>query len=148
MREIPEQCWDKQSHFCHKAHWTAPQRLEYALWQTGQGHVGVPGFCSISSAKRIREWRFGEVSHSHLQKCWCCDSVFCVLCERLPGPHAGRAPPPEGREQKWRRNSAPDVDVSCCRRLRQACHHHEQAPSISGLGCSWVSSIPPYSSKI
>ena len=48
-----------------------------------------------SALYRIREWRSGEVSHSHLQKCWCCGSVFHVLCERPPGQHAGRAPSPK-----------------------------------------------------
>ena len=29
------------------------------------------------------------------KKCWCCGSVFCVLCGRPPGQHAGRAPSPK-----------------------------------------------------
>ena len=68
MREIPEQCWDQQSHCWHTAHWTASLRLEYALWQTGQGYVGEPGFCSISPAKKNRDWRSGEISYFHLHK--------------------------------------------------------------------------------
>ena len=29
------------------------------------------------------------------KKCWYCGSVFCVLCGRPPGQHAGRAPSPK-----------------------------------------------------
>ena len=111
MREIPEQCWDKQSYCWHMVHWTAPRRLEYALWQTGQGYVGGPGFCSISPAKRIREWRSGEVSRSHLQKMlgfW-----LRLPCIVWASARAARwpCPVPEGREQGRWRGSAPGVDV-------------------------------------
>ena len=70
--------------------------------QTGQGYVGGPGFCSISPAKRIREWRSGEVSHSYLRK-------MLVLWLRLPC--VGRAPSP-------REESRVVPDVGLCSRRR------------------------------
>ena len=94
------------------------------MWQTGQGYVGRPGFCSISPTKRIRAWRSGEVSHSHLQK-------MLVLCGRPPRQAAGRSSVPRDVSRDGGGallpTSTPSVVAVSARRATSA-----SRPSMSG----------------
>ena len=76
-------------------HCNAPRRLEYALWQTGQGYVEDPGSVLYSRLKGLGSGGSARFSISTYKKCWCCGSVFYVLCGRPPGQHAGHAPFPK-----------------------------------------------------
>ena len=88
MREIPEQCWDKQSHCWHTLHWTSHGVSSTPCDRLGRDMLEDPGSVLYHRLKGLGSGGLLLPLTKNV------GVVICVLCERLPGQHAGRAPSP------------------------------------------------------
>ena len=72
----------------HGASSTPCDRLSRAMLED-------PGFALYRRLKGLGSGGPARSPTPTYKKCWCCGSVFHVLCGRPPGQHAGRAPFPK-----------------------------------------------------